>query len=885
MISDYLWGKTDMANPDSHEWNCIRRHLIDAADIAQYKLWYSLPDNITRNIVNAFNGNMNAAVSCVSFLAGVHDVGKATPVFQQQADNQYYDFLIRNMNSIGFMFMIPSDIRASSSLRHEKSSFIAVRDWLKAHGFGIKNSPELASTVLGHHGWFDNINPYDAQSEEYGDGIWNDARIELINYMAEHTGFNSIIPNIRTIKFDNDALMLIAGIIIQADWIASNNKAFPLSLTGNIDLTEQQEHDRLETGLNIINYPDKWYAPSSHNNMLESRFGINGKINDMQREMVNITYNVVNPPLIICEAEPGSGKTEAALMAAEILSDRFHMNGVSFALPTQATTNAIFNRMEPWFDSIHTDNVILQHSNAFMNKDWMQWKHNHHADWMRNGKQSVLTPFYVSTIDQFLMMALKSKHVQLRHAGFAGKVVILDEIHACDSFMKDFLMSALEWCHAYGIPVIVLTATLDAETRNRIIQTYDGNAINVNSYPSITYIDGNKTFNVPVKSATHKTIHIDKVSGDDLINDVIESIHNGGNAAIIVNTVNKAQELYDKMCKAYPDMYIQLFHSRFTIQDRANIEYDIINKYGKDDSNRPERSVVISTQVIEQSLDLDFDIMYTDVAPIDLIIQRSGRLHRHNHIRPVNLIKPTLKIIDMPDPMSNDKPHFNGDKVYGRYRLMKAVESLQSNEFTVPDDIIVMMHKAYDGKMSELDSVSAKKWRETMKESYSDYEKSLKNKSSFILDGPMKNSALTSITEKNTGESDYDNGRTAVRSGISSINVIAMRQNDDGSFSPIYDGCNKHVFITDDMSFNDEMILYKSRVSLPFECSIHGDEIMRQLDKINSSIPEWDETQILSNEFAMIFNNNGYAEIRINGATRRLKYDCSNGLNMLSLKL
>ena len=882
MISDYLWGKTDMVNPDSREWNCIRRHLIDTADIVQHKLWGSIPDNITRNIVIAFNGNMKAALSCVSFLAGVHDVGKATPVFQQQADNQYYDFLIRAMNNVGFM--IPSDIKASGALRHEKSSFIAVRDWLKAHDFGIKNAPELASTILGHHGWFDNIEPYDAQSKEYGDGIWNNARIELLDTIAKRTGLNKFINDIKSIKFDNNVLMLIAGIIVQADWIASNTVAFPLSLTGNVDLTPRQEHERLKAGWNMIHYPDKWHAQLSHDNMLESRFGIHANMNAMQREMVAIASNVTNPPLIICEAEPGSGKTEAALMAAEILADRFNMNGVSFALPTQATTNAIFNRMEPWFNAIHADNVILQHSNAFMNKNWMQWKHNHHANWMCNGRQSALTPFHVSTIDQFLMMALKSKHVQLRHDGFAGKVVILDEIHACDSFMKGFLMRALEWCHAYGVPVIVLTATLDDGTRNRIIQTYDGNAINVNSYPSITYVNGNNTVNVSVKSTMHKTIHIDKVSRDDLLNDVIESIHDGGNAAVIVNTVSKAQELYDKMLKTYPDMDVQLFHSRFTIQDRTNIEHDIINKYGKDGSNRPECSVVISTQVIEQSLDLDFDIMYTDVAPIDLIIQRSGRLHRHNHhVRQDKLIEPILKIIDMPDPMSNDKPSFNGNKIYGRYRLMKAVESLQLNEFTVPDSIIGMMNQAYDGKMSELDSSSAK-WRETMNKSYSDYAKDM-NQSDFIIDEPMKNSALTSMTEKNAGESDDDNGHTAVRSGISSINVIAMYQNDDGSFSPIYyDGENHHVFITDDMAFDDEMILYKSRVSLPFECSIHDDEIMRQLDKINESIPEWDATKILSNEFALIFNDDGYAEIRINGETRRLKYDCKNGLNMIGLK-
>ena len=194
------------------------------------------------------------------------------------------------------------------------------------------------------------------------------------------------------------------------------------------------------------------------------------------------------------------------------------------------------------------------------------------------------------------------------------------------------------------------------------------------------------------------------------------------------------------------------------------------------------------------------------------------------------------------------------------------------------------MNQAYDGKMSELDS-SSDEWRETMNKSYSAYEKDMNTQSDFIIDEPMENSALTSMTEKNTGESDDDNGHTAVRSGISSINVIAMYQNDDGSFSPIYyDGENHHVFITDDMAFNDEMILYKSRVSLPFECSIHGDEIMRQLDKINESIPEWDATKILSNEFALIFNDDGYAEIRINGETRRLKYDCTNGLNMIGLK-
>ncbi|WP_297819928.1 CRISPR-associated helicase Cas3', partial [uncultured Lactobacillus sp.] len=322
-----------------------------------------------------------------------------------------------------------------------------------------------------------------------------------------------------------------------------------------------------------------------------------------------------------------------------------------------------------------------------------------------SGKKSSLSHFAVGTIDNLLLLGLKQKHLFLRHLGFSDKVVIIDEVHAYDVYMSSYLKKALQWLGAYHVPVIALSATLPIDKRNELLKAYLKGKYNSKivtgpanwqknkAYPLLSMLDGQgikqvTDFEIPQDERRKVEIIRFKGNEQDIVNKALSEISNGGVAGIIVNTVKRAQAIAQLLPN---DVETLVLHSEFLAPERERLENRLQKAIGKN-AKRPSKMVVIGTQVLEQSLDIDFDVLFTDIAPIDLIIQRIGRLHRHNINRPKDLEKPKAYITSI-----NDFGDYgDGNKfIYGNYLLMKTDHFLKDS-IEIPQDVSTLVQDVYD---------------------------------------------------------------------------------------------------------------------------------------------------------------------------------------------
>ena len=326
-------------------------------------------------------------------------------------------------------------------------------------------------------------------------------------------------------------------------------------------------------------------------------------------------------------------------------------------------------------------------------------------DWFQNRKRALLAPHGVGTIDQAMLSVLQARHHFVRQFGLSHKVLIFDEIHSYDSYMNVIIERLLSWLHALGTPMILLSATLARQNRQTLLQavgaTDSGNALDT-PYPRLTVVaqDGSVTAH-PLPQPEPRAIAIKAIPPDDvnLLETILPLFQQGGCIAVVCNTVDEAIALARLLREAgdIDPKHVWLFHARFPPVWRAEIEIEVLNSFGKDAEARPERAILVSTQIIEQSLDLDFDLMVSRTAPIDLLIQRVGRLHRHKRAdRPAHLGQPTL-LWREPDFDAADLPSFGVDEViYQRFFLLKTwLELREMSALRTPGDVDVLMDCVY----------------------------------------------------------------------------------------------------------------------------------------------------------------------------------------------
>lgn len=622
-----LWAKSDPYHP-------LWCHLLDAAAVCEA-------------LLPRFGGVDGLSPVWTMYLVALHDIGKADAKFVGKAPQlDLSDLLLATPGEcLGF--------------RHEARSADWIKDFLKEHHGWGRAAITVAQAIRGHHGDFQ----ADAYNESQ-EAAWHEFYAPLRDGLARML--------VETLEVEPFALelcagasafgMKLAGLIVLSDWIASNPDVFGYSELPREGLPEaywmasQREARRAVRRLQL-DAPDQ-VADDRQLSFAKVWPGLTPRPTQEALQHLSRTGRVP-PGLAIIEAPMGEGKTEGAIYLAAC----WHRNGAYIALPTQATSNQMHGRyakflpprLRPrlvhgmaWLrDDIAPENVsVLESENA--DEPLLS------REWFANAKRALLAPEGVGTVDQVLMAALNVKHGFLRFLGLTSKVLIIDEVHAYDAYMTTLMETLLKWCRALKVPVILLSATLSREQKQRLVEAYGGEGAlpaapenGPEPYPLLTFapLDGEPFVQaVPPDASTERTIVLWRHAGalgqpEECAILASSLVADGGCLCILANTVASAQKIFQALHAAPPlGTELFLFHARFRAEKRTEIEDEIVRRFGKDAGDaRPGCAILVATQVVEQSLDVDFDIMLSEIAPLDLLLQRCGRLHRHAPVsRPPN---------------------------------------------------------------------------------------------------------------------------------------------------------------------------------------------------------------------------------------------------------
>ncbi|BCX89972.1 CRISPR-associated endonuclease/helicase Cas3 [Methylomarinovum tepidoasis] len=460
-----------------------------------------------------------------------------------------------------------------------------------------------------------------------------------------------------------EATWWLAGLTVLADWLGSNAGFFPyceeaLPLHDYWDRALKQAEKAVEAaGLN----PD----PPSGRFTLGDCFAdppANLKPTPLQRWAETVALDA-GPSLFILEDVTGAGKTEAALLLAQRLLREQGGGGLYFGLPTMATANGMYQRLgggEPpvycrLFAPGSHPSLVLAHSRAELVRghllpppepegdygDSTEAAANRCSAWLAdNRKKALLAEVGVGTIDQALLAVLASRHQSLRLLGLLDKVLIADEVHACDAYMNRLLEHLLRAHAGAGGSAILLSATLPHRQKTALIEAFAaglGREIDhlepSKDYPLATVFDRNGIRIQPLETRPEvaRQVAVEFIEREEQVETVLaDAVSRGCCACWICNTVDDARRRFEQLVQTHPDWKLDLFHARFTLHDRMAVERRVLRNFGKRSGPAERRGrVLIATQVVEQSLDLDFDVLISDLAPIDLLVQRAGRLQRH----------------------------------------------------------------------------------------------------------------------------------------------------------------------------------------------------------------------------------------------------------------
>lgn len=960
-----VWAKTNMRDPSDLRWLALPQHAADTM-LTAGKIWDEfLAGHVRVLLADALGGEDNAR-RIVMFLAGCHDVGKATPAFEKQARGETGERRLKALEAVGLT--IPDTVVKSSELRHEISGYWAMMEWLQEKRLSIEDASRLAIVIGGHHGVFHDEKTYGstnkaAKTDYYGSDPWTVVRRSLIDAVDGCVDASSVLARLDCSKVTQYVQSLMSGIVTMADWIASDSWNFRLTSEGIVPTVRAVE--RVEQAWRDLALPTErqlrsWGA--SFAEMFDLPEG--SQPNAMQRLAGDLAAEAESPCLMLIEAPMGSGKTEAALNAAMELASKNHANGVAFALPTQATADGILPRVARWAaGSIDDDAAIrLMHGRAAMNDDYAAMRVDGVYDdsgddarddgqpkltvnrWFDGSKQGLLANFVVCTIDQILMAALQAKHYDLRHLGLAGKVVIVDEIHAADDYMERYLERAVEWLASMDCPVIMLSATLPEARRAGLLTAYrigasrldesglrgvslkpDGWEENRLAYPLISVADAEHCALHPVSAGgdSHdgsKIVEVEHLVGADWKQDLKRRLAGGGNAVVIRNTVRRAQQTYMDLLDDpfFNDCELTLLHAKFLPGDRKKNEDKLRRRYGRratlENGERPAKSVVVATQVVEQSLDVDFDYMITDVCPMDLLLQRVGRLHRHERQgRPEALSTPVVSVDDWLIDASGEVKLGGGSKtVYGESKLLRTIaltggcceqpagdverESGKPFEVAIPRDLPVLVQSAYDLKHApkqaglKLARAIEKADAKAIKKSDLARRKAL----SFLLRPPARGGeghrVWTDLEASNSTGSVISNdlkAKAQVRDSDSGLSVLLLRQAGQGYAAFLEDDLADGQCIPLEGSLDDELGLLVARqtIGLPAALANEGaiDSMIAWLED-NAFIPAWQANRWVAGEFVLLLDETGSLELTLGAygdlreKTFQITYDSVIGL-------
>ncbi|WP_439675803.1 type I-E CRISPR-associated protein Cse1/CasA [Embleya sp. MST-111070] len=867
-----VWAKHDQKTDG---WLPLWRHMADSAAVAGL-LWDGwIPENIRRLVAEALPRKGSDARLLAVWLAAVHDIGKATPAFACQVDS-----LADRMRSAGLDMPLRKQFGEDRRMApHGLAGQLLLQEWLTGrHGWPRRAAVQFGIVPGGHHG----VPPAHEQIRDLvahpellrtpgpSEPAWNRVQTELLDACADVYGVRDHLPDWHGVKLPQPVQVLLTGLVIVADWIASNPDLFAYFPEEH----PRTDAERVAAAWHGLKLPPPWSArepTGSTAELFATRFELppGARVRPVQEEAVRLARAMPVPGLMMIEAPMGEGKTEAALAVAEIFAARSGAGGCFVALPTMATGSAMFPRLLDWLERLPMDttgsgerSVFLAHSKAALNEQYagLMGKAGHTIaavdqfgsqdvwqpgtdvrgfsaesvahQWLRGRKKGMLASFVVGTIDQLLMAGLKSRHLALRHLALAGKVVVIDEVHAYDTYMGTYLDRVLSWLGAYRVPVIMLSATLPASRRRELAEAYAGPSkarasdlgsatpavdgfaklASVEGYPLLTSVTPGAAPETacPAASGRRTDVLLERIDDDPrlLADRLVRELADGGCALVVRNTVNRVLETAEVLRRAFGTENVTVAHSRFVDVDRAHNDADLLARFGppgrmggessgSTDGRPDDPHIVVASQVAEQSLDIDFDLLVTDLCPVDLMLQRVGRLHRHprgegQDRRPPRLRTARCLVAGVDWQATPPRPVDGSRNVYGTYTLLRSMAVLRPHLdadrdsgdeiLRLPEDISGLVQGAYG--TAEAGPVS---WATAMKEARTEYEVrragQRKKADTFRLDVVRKDGRpIIGWIDAGVGDADDTRaGRAQVRDSKESLEVLVVQRRADGA--------------------------------------------------------------------------------------------------------
>ena len=692
MKSSWLWAK-------SEPYCSLDRHMLDVGFCAQALCVKHGNNKILEQMSSLIDASQKETLALIGYLAALHDWGKAHPFFQLKWQQMPYK---EQLIDLGMIASVSEVI--VQDFRHERYSRLLLQKLLQKKGLSGNLIDVLPDVVGLHHQGKRNIETNQVIPKRLQRESWEILQNELEKQMRD-----TFLPDLSLLNhFCRDVStfsIILLGATIVSDWVCS----------------EMRRDEKTPPSRELACL---WLDKCG---LIPSRLLPNaGQLTDLfqwmdRKEERNIQlcsegllYDDIS--LMIIEAPMGEGKTETALFASNCICHHQNKNGFYIALPTTATGNQMYRRVNALFSDHGMDKARLLHGSAWMveaaecsKAGESDEEREQRSKWLSPLRKGLLSQYAVGTVDQAMMAVLDAKYSILRLMGLLDKVLIIDEIHAYDTYMYEIIQRLLEWCRSLHIPVILLSATLPQEKKECFLDNNTGlGGTNSKAYPLITTASWSNEIReiaVPGKPAIQRNYEITLQSyGDDyrtIAQSAMETAKDGGCCCVLLNTVNRAQQVYIALKQITgKDTCVLLFHARFPAEIRQQIEEKCTALFGKNAAEmRPKKAILVCTQVMEQSLDVDFDAMITDLAPIDLLLQRLGRVHRFAQTeRPEHLRQATATVI------TGTKPEMDCDRdlVYAPIFLTRTLRILQKKQsIHVPDEIRELVDAVYAGKAED----------------------------------------------------------------------------------------------------------------------------------------------------------------------------------------
>ncbi len=638
----------------------------------------------------------------IAGIAAPHDVGKTSKGFSCKCRPW--------LEKEGLYDKARSERWEDQNSNHGQISQYSIYKALKESGVKKPFCKELPLIAGSHHGKIFKI----PDAREIDD--WETSRNDLIKKLWQEFA----IPTNLSFAKDSPIFPVLMGLTSVSDWIGSDDNFFP----SDKSLTREECIAQSKTALRSIGL-----APPVINKGLSFHELFSFTPNELQQKAIE---TITKPGIYTIEAPMGLGKTEAALACTYNLLAQGKASGLYFSLPTQITSNRIHRRVQDFINRIapNSPDTQLIHGNSWLIrnlyhpdiKEENELDEKHYSQsWFASSKRALLSPFGVGTVDQALLGIVPVKHWFVRRFALAGKVVIIDEVHSYDWYTGTLIKALCDELVNIGCTVILLSATLLPDFRNRFLNYNDQNGIN--DYPLITGKPFGETVisSVSVKAEEKQPVKVYFKSSEQIMDEAICISLQGARILWVCNTVNQAQTVYSQLRQKIQGKSIDLglLHSRFPYFQRDHLEEKWLERFAHETSDKTG-CILVSTQVVEQSVDIDADLLISELAPMDMLLQRIGRLWRHLQKRPPSIRPmkhPEIWIIEE----SFDLQYFReatpdqiikglGGKawVYYPYVLLRTLNMLKSLKkysylINLPGDIRMLLEETYrpDGDDSE----------------------------------------------------------------------------------------------------------------------------------------------------------------------------------------